>query len=114
IVLGLAGQNPAMGVALFLVGAVSLWQLVCWKPLSILHKPMLWILYLGYGVMGLGLVAAAMHLAGIGGAILARSAAHVHIIGMGGFAILIIGMVTRTALGHLGRPLALDRSMLLS
>jgi uncharacterized protein involved in response to NO len=30
---------------------------------------------------------------------------------VGGFATLIIGMVTRTALGHLGRPLRADRSM---
>jgi uncharacterized protein involved in response to NO len=35
----------------------------------------------------------------------------VHVIAMGGFSVLIIGMVTRTALGHLGRPLAVDRSM---
>src|SRR5690606_36985340 len=99
IVLGVAGQDAAMGAALFLVGAVSLWQLLLWKPLAVLHKPMLWILYLGYGAMGVGLLAAAAHLAGVGGDVLARSAAHVHIIGMGGFSILIIGMVTRTALG---------------
>src|SRR5690606_29894144 len=53
-------------------------------------------------------------LLGLGGVFLARDAAHVHIIGMGGFAVLIIGMVTRTALGHTGRPLALDGSMLAS
>jgi uncharacterized protein involved in response to NO len=33
---------------------------------------------------------------------------------MGGFSLMIIGMVTRTALGHLGRPLAVDRSMVAS
>ena len=37
-----------------------------------------------------------------------------HDIGMAGFAVLIIGMVTRTALGHLGRPLQTDRSMVAS
>jgi len=31
-----------------------------------------------------------------------------------GFSVLILGMVTRTALGHLGRPLHTDRSMVLS
>jgi uncharacterized protein involved in response to NO len=35
----------------------------------------------------------------------------VHVIAMAGFSVLIIGMVTRTALGHLGRPLATDGSM---
>lgn len=38
----------------------------------------------------------------------------VHMIAMAGFSVLIIGMVTRTALGHLGRPLAADRSMFVS
>ena len=43
-----------------------------------------------------------------------RPAVHVHVIAMGGFSVLIIGMLTRTALGHLGRPLKLDGSMLAS
>lgn len=34
-----------------------------------------------------------------------------HVIGVAGFSVLIIGMVTRTALGHLGRPLRTDRSI---
>ena len=43
-----------------------------------------------------------------------RSAVPVHLVAMAGFSVLIIGMVTRTALGHLGRGLKLDRSMLVS
>jgi uncharacterized protein involved in response to NO len=35
----------------------------------------------------------------------------VHTIAMAGFSVMIIGMVTRTALGHTGRPLATDRIM---
>ena len=37
-----------------------------------------------------------------------------HVIGVAGFSVMILGMVTRTALGHLGRPLQTDRSMVLS
>lgn len=114
IALGLAGLALPMAGALALVGLVSLWQVARWKPLAVLHKPMLWILYLGYAVMGLGLIFAAWHTSGLATGVLARAAVHVHIIGMGGFAVLIIGMLTRTALGHLGRPLALDASMLAS
>lgn len=114
IALGLAGLALPMAAALAVVGLVSLWQVLRWKPLAVLHKPMLWILYLGYAAMGLGLVFAAWHTSGLATGVLARAAVHVHIIGMGGFAVLIIGMVTRTALGHLGRPLALDNSMLIS
>jgi uncharacterized protein involved in response to NO len=115
LALGLAGLFKGMAVALIITGALSLWQLMRWQPAKILHKPMLWILYLGYALMGAGLVLAGLHIGQFTGHILlARAATHVHVIGMGGFAILIIGMVTRTALGHLGRPLALNTSMLVS
>lgn len=115
IVFGLAGQQQAMAGALLLTGVISLWQVVRWKPVAVLHKPMLWILYAGYAFMGIGLILAAAHAGQMGeSVVLARAAAHVHTLGIGGFAVLIIGMVTRTALGHLGRPLVLDTSMLTS
>lgn len=115
IVFGLAGQQQAMAGALLLTGVISLWQVVRWKPVAVLHKPMLWILYAGYAFMGAGLILAAAHAGQMGeSVVLARAAAHVHTLGIGGFTVLIIGMVTRTALGHLGRPLALDTSMLTS
>src|SRR5690606_22494425 len=114
ILFGIIGMPLPMAVALAIAGAISLWQTAKWKPFAVLHKPMLWILYLGYIAMGIGLLFAAVHASGMGSGVLIRSAAHVHIIGMGGFAVLIIGMLTRTALGHLGRPLALDQSMLYS
>ncbi|NLY26277.1 MAG: NnrS family protein [Alcaligenaceae bacterium] len=114
IALGLAGQQVLMAPVLAFTGLVSLWQVMGWKPAAVLHKPMLWILYLGYGALGAGLLLAALHSAGLTSGALGRSATHVHTIGMGGFAVLIIGMVTRTALGHLGRPLQLDASMLVS
>lgn len=114
IVAGLLGFTKTMGAALGLVGIISLWQLIAWKPWAVRRKPMLWILYLGYALMGAGLLLAALHFSGLDVGPLARPATHIHTLGMGGFAVLIIGMVTRTALGHLGRPLALDTSMLLS
>lgn len=114
IAAGLVQLDIVMAAALAVVGLIGVYQIWRWKPFSILHKPMLWILYLGYLGLALGLLAAAAHLVGLGGVFLARDAAHVHIIGMGGFAVLIIGMVTRTALGHTGRPLELDGSMLAS
>ena len=112
--LGLLRQPEAMAVALAAAGLISLWQCASWKPAAVLHKPILWILYLGYATTGVGLLLAAAQISGIASGILAPPAMHVHVIGMGGFSVLIIGMVTRTALGHLGRPLALDASMLIS
>jgi uncharacterized protein involved in response to NO len=99
-----------LALALSVAGAIPLWQLLTWKPGSVRHKPLLWILYAGYAGLGLGLLVAAAQAAGLP----LRNAVHVHLIAMGGFSLLIIGMVTRTALGHLGRPLALDRSMVAS
>lgn len=119
IALGAAGWLQAMAAALAATGLISLYQTIRWKPGAVLGKPILWILYLGYAALGVGLLFAAAHLAGLGStqpgfAAFARAAVHVHVIGMAGFSVLIIGMVTRTALGHLGRPLQLDRSMVAS
>lgn len=111
IVCGVAGFERSMALALAIVGAISLFQLFSWKPLAVRSAPLIWILYIGYAALGLGLIVAACYLSGLETGVLARPATHVHLIALGGFSVLIIGMVTRTALGHLGRPLALDGSM---
>jgi uncharacterized protein involved in response to NO len=110
IVFLLAGQRLPLALALTLAGAISLWQVLSWKPLAVMHKPLLWILYAGYALLGVGLLTAAGEAAGLAW----RPALPVHVIAVGGFSVLIIGMITRTALGHLGRALELDRSMLAS
>ncbi|MDE2401374.1 MAG: NnrS family protein [Burkholderiales bacterium] len=101
------GLNQPQAVALAVAGALALYQVLSWKPWAVRHKPILWILYVGYAALGAGLLVAAANAAGAA----LRPAVHVHVIALGGFSVLIIGMVTRTALGHLGRPLELDRSM---
>ena len=110
IVCLLLGWMPALAWALAVAGAIALWQVWDWKPLSVRHVPLLWILYAGYAGLGIGLLLAAAHAAGWG----MRAAWPVHAIGVAGFAVLIIGMVTRTALGHLGRPMRTDRSMVIA
>ena len=94
-------------LALGLAGGLALVQLISWKPLAVRANALLWILYVGYGCIGLGLLLAALTAAGVD---LPRVLA-VHVIAMAGFSVLILGMVTRTALGHLGRPLATDLIM---
>ena len=106
----IAGPPGLQAAALAAAGAITLWQVFAWKPLAVRRRPLLWILYAGYAGLGIGLLAGA---AQAGGAPL-RSAVPVHLIAMAGFSVLIIGMVTRTALGHLGRGLKLDRSMVAS
>ena len=103
----LLGLQWLAALALGLAGGLALVQIISWKPLAVRANPLLWILYVGFGCVGLGLVLAALATAGVD---LPRVLA-VHVIAMAGFSVMILGMVTRTALGHLGRPLAADRTM---
>ena len=75
---------------------------------GVLQHPLLWILFAGYALtaIGLGLAGAALAFAP------ALLAAAVHLIAVGGICVLTPGMMTRTALGHTGRPLRLPGSML--
>jgi len=102
---GLLGLDAVMAASLAAAGAIAVVQLVAWKPAAVRGQPLLWILYAGYAGLGAGLLVAAAHAAGWN----VRLAWPAHVIGMAGFSVLIIGMVTRTALGHLGQPLRTDR-----
>jgi len=103
----LLGWPHTSALALGVAGILALVQVLSWKPLAVRHNALLWILYAGYCGIGTGLLAAALLNAGVD---LPR-VLPVHLIAMAGFSVLIIGMVTRTALGHLGRALATDASM---
>jgi uncharacterized protein involved in response to NO len=107
---GLAGWSPLQAAGLAVAGGLGLWQLISWRPAAVRARPILWILYTGYGGLAIGLLVAAAQAAGVE----MRSALPVHLMTMAGFSVLIIGMLTRTALGHLGRGLVLDRSMVAS
>lgn len=103
----LLGWAPGMVATLVVAGLLTLWQVLAWKPWDVRRVPLLWILYLGHAALGAGLVMAALQASGW----VLRLAWPAHVIGVAGFSVLIIGMVTRTALGHLGRPLRTDRSI---
>ncbi len=108
---GLLGGQPRLAaVALAATGLIALWQWMSWKPWAVRRVPLLWILYAGYVGLGAGLLVGAAQLAGM----VVRLAWPAHVIGVAGFSVLIVGMVTRTALGHLGRPLQTDRCMVAS
>ena len=104
---GLLAWMPAMALFLTMAGVIALVQVVAWKPWAVRRVPLLWILYVGYAALGAGLLVAAAHALGW----VPRAAWPAHVIGVAGFSVLIIGMVTRTALGHLGRPLCADALM---
>lgn len=110
VVLAVSGWRWPLAAALAAIGVLALAQVLAWRPATVRRKPLLWILYAGYAGLGAGFVFAGAHAAGW----TARAAVHIHVLAMAGFSVLIIGMLTRTALGHLGRPLELDASMLWS
>lgn len=74
-------------------------QAIGWNPLASRGRPILWILHVSYGWIPVGL--ALLGLACFG--VVPRSAG-IHALTVGSMGGLIIGMVTRTALGHSGRP----------
>lgn len=85
---------------LALASVLHLKRLVSWRPALTVKRPILWILHAAYAwiPVGLGLLA----LAQIG---LVPVSAGVHALAVGATGGLIIGMITRTARGHTGRPL---------
>lgn len=101
----LLAQGP--GVPGWLAGALALvaatlhaLRLWSWDPWCTRSTPLLWILHLSYAWIPLGLLLLAAAAAG-----LVPELAAVHAFGTGAIGGMIIGMITRTALGHTGRPL---------
>jgi uncharacterized protein involved in response to NO len=84
--------------------AVQAIRMALWKPMCTLRQPLLWILHLSYAWIPLGFVLLALACFGK----VPQSAA-VHLLTVGAMGGLIIGMITRTALGHTGRMLRAGR-----
>jgi len=95
---------PVVLVASLAAAAMHAWRLWLWHPQVTLGRPILWILHASYAWMPVGFVLLALAQLGWVGHSLAVHAFAVGVIGG-----LIIGMVTRTARGHTGRPLQPSR-----
>lgn len=93
---------PAPLVALLALGAAAAqgWRLAGWKPWTTLHNPLVWILHVSYAWIAIGFLLLALSQLGM-----APQSAAVHVLAVGALGGLILGMITRTALGHTGRPL---------
>jgi uncharacterized protein involved in response to NO len=77
---------------------------VLWQPWTTLRTPLVWVLHLAYAWIPAHLALRAFAAAGW----IASSAA-VHALTVGAVGGLVIGMMTRTARGHTGRPLRASR-----
>jgi len=110
--LGLWVLAPASGLGmavLLLAGGLHLWRLLAWQPAVTAKRPILWILHAAYAWIPVGL--ALLGLAQMGWV---PVTAGVHALAVGATGGLIIGMITRTARGHTGRPLAVSRPEVLA
>jgi uncharacterized protein involved in response to NO len=94
------GDSLSGGLAL-LATALLLARAAGWRFTASLSDPLLWILHLGHGwlIVGFGLLSLG-HLG-----VEAAAAGVVHAFTAGAIGTLVIGVTTRAALGHSGRPL---------
>jgi uncharacterized protein involved in response to NO len=105
----LAADGLALkGGPVFAIAAVACvahaWRWLLWQPWKTLRVPLVWVLHLAYAWVPIHLL-----LRGLGelGWVAPSLAIHALTVGAGGG--LVIGMMTRTAKGHTGRPLRADR-----
>lgn len=96
---------PLLASLAFAASCAQLTRLAGWKPQATFGNPLLWILHISYAWIAVGFFL--MSLAAIN--VVTVSAAF-HALTVGSMAGLIIGMITRTALGHTGRQLRAGRS----
>lgn len=91
--------------ALALAAALQFARLLHWQPIATRSRPILWVLHVAYAWIPMGL--ALLALAQPGWVLVSLG---VHALAVGATGGLIIGMVTRTARGHTGRPLQASRT----
>ena len=100
----LAPSGPVTAVAFTAAAALHGLRLWSWRPLRSRVRPILWVLHLAYAWLPIGFVLLALAQVGALGV-----SAGVHALAVGATGGLIIGMITRTARGHTGRPLRASR-----
>jgi len=91
---------PVAGVLALIAATLHALRMWTWDPWCTRSRPILWILHLSYAWIPIGLLLLAATHAG-----LVPELAAVHAFGTGAIGGTIVGMITRTALGHTGRPL---------
>ena len=97
----LVPQLDTLAPWLFGMAALAhLIRMIGWRTLATLGNPLLWVLHLGYFWIVVSLA-----LRGLGGLYPEAATAGIHALTVGALGSLTIGMMSRTALGHTGRPL---------
>ena len=103
----LGAPEPIAGAVAALAATIHAARLALWRPWRTLGTPIVWILHCAYAWIVLALLLRALAAADLVPASLA-----VHALTVGAIGGLTLGMMTRTSLGHTGRPLRAGRAEL--
>ncbi len=98
-------NKAVLAVAAIAAGLINAVRWVLWRGWHVIAEPLLWILYVAYGLIVVSLL-----LRGISLYFTIFSASlWQHLLAVGGMSTLILGVMTRVAVGHTGRKLQLRR-----
>jgi len=96
---------PRLAFTGCLIGAgINLARWIGWQPWKTLKHPMVWVLQLGYVWIPVTLLLMGFESLG-----LVQRSMPVHALAVGAMGLIIAGMITRTAMGHTGRPIIASR-----
>jgi uncharacterized protein involved in response to NO len=101
---GLRADGAVLAVIAVLVALAHAWRLALWHPWRTTKTPLVWILHASYAWIVVHLALRALAALGVLAAPFA-----VHALTIGAIGGMTIGMMTRTARGHSGRPLVAGR-----
>lgn len=102
-----SAPEPIVALTALLAGLINAYRLYQWRGWKVCREPLLWILHLGYLWIVLALILRAATPLGL------TDSLWQHLLGVGAMGTLILGIMTRVAMGHTGRPLKLVRFGLL-
>ena len=97
-------------VAAALAATLLLLRLARWQGHRTLGDPIIWVLHVGYAWLPVGLILKAAWLFGLP----IPPASWLHALTAGAFSIMILGMMSRVALGHSGRELVASRTVVVA
>ena len=99
-----APEGPACAAAGLVGAAVIAWRLARWRGAATRSEPLLFVLHVAFGFLGLGFLGIA---AGALGWLPAAGTMHLMVVG--GIAGMMLAVMTRATRGHTGNPLTASR-----
>ena len=93
-----------LAILSMLLGAIHLLRLSGWYDSRIWQRPIIWVLHIAYGSIGIGFCLKGAALLGW-----VPNSSAIHAFAYGGIGMITLGMMSRVSLGHTGRMLELPK-----